>query len=69
MHYSIQDAWYFITHMFSGLELQLIGHDFIYKKGDFVLAMIAFAIIFVIEIYQEKGVDVNKYFPRKTEMD
>jgi D-alanyl-lipoteichoic acid acyltransferase DltB (MBOAT superfamily) len=63
--HSIQDSWYFITHMFSGLEFKLTGHDFIYKKGDFILAMVAFAIIFVLEIFQEKGVDVSKYFLEK----
>ena len=60
--HSIQDAWYFITHLFIGIEFQLVGHDFIYKKGDFILAMAAFAIISVLEIFQEKGIDTTKIF-------
>jgi len=60
--HSIQDAWHFITHLFSGIEFKLIGHDFIYKKGDFILAMASFAIIFVLEILQEKGIDTRKIF-------
>jgi D-alanyl-lipoteichoic acid acyltransferase DltB (MBOAT superfamily) len=60
--HSIQDAWYYITHLFSGLKLQLDGYDFIYDKGKFIFAIVLFAIIFLIEYLQETGVNVVEYF-------
>lgn len=63
--HTIQDAWYFITHIFSDIQFQLEGYDFIYKKEAFFVGVSLFLVIFVLEYYQEKGKDVLTYFLRK----
>lgn len=59
---SIQDAWYFITHLFENLNFNLTGHEFIFEKTAFFIAIIAFLSLFIIEVYEEKGVPVMNYF-------
>jgi D-alanyl-lipoteichoic acid acyltransferase DltB (MBOAT superfamily) len=63
--HSIQDAWYFITHLFSGLKFQLEGYDFIYEKSKFFFALAMFSILFILEYFQETGVNVMDYFMSK----
>jgi len=63
--HSIQDAWYIISHLFANIELNVSGHDFIYEKTNFFVAITAFLFIFVIEIYVEKGKDILKQFMNK----
>lgn len=63
--HSIKDAWYFITHLFSNIELKLLGHEFIFHKTDFLIAITLFVVIFIIEIYNEKGVDMLRQFLSK----
>lgn len=60
--HSLADAWYFITHLFTDLRWQVSGHKFIFEPVNFILALILFLLLFVIEIYQEKSVDAGKYF-------
>ena len=60
--HSISDAWYFVTHMFSNVEFKLIGHDFIFEKENFLLALASFVVIFLVDYYNEKGVDVLHKF-------
>jgi D-alanyl-lipoteichoic acid acyltransferase DltB (MBOAT superfamily) len=62
---STNDAIYFITHLFSNIEIQITGHKFIYEKFNFIFAMVAFGILFMIEYLQEKGVDLLKHFLRQ----
>jgi len=63
--HSIQDAWYYISHLFVDLSFHLKGYDFIYNKTKFIFGMATFFMLFIIEIYQEKGVDVLGYFLKK----
>lgn len=63
--HSIQDAWYYITHLFTDIRFQLEGYDFIYDKTQFVFGMVTFFVLFIIEIYQERGLDVLGYFLKR----
>ncbi|MCD4696679.1 MAG: hypothetical protein K8S16_10615 [Bacteroidales bacterium] len=59
---SIEDAGYFISHLFVNVEWQLTGHDFILEKSNFFIALGAFAIVFIIEYFNEMGYDLlNKF--------
>ncbi|PKP02081.1 MAG: hypothetical protein CVU14_04055 [Bacteroidetes bacterium HGW-Bacteroidetes-9] len=62
--HTIGDAWYFITHIFVDFQFKLSGNRLIYDGIGFFIALISFALLFVIEIYQERGVDVSGYFLR-----
>lgn len=60
--HNIGDAFYFITHMFSGLHLNLSGNKLIFDTSGFFIALVSFAVLFFIEIKQEKGIDILNYF-------
>jgi D-alanyl-lipoteichoic acid acyltransferase DltB (MBOAT superfamily) len=62
---SISDAWYFITHLFTDVQFQLTGHDFIYDKLGFFTGLIAFLILLGIESYIEKGKSLYQHFLNK----
>jgi alginate O-acetyltransferase complex protein AlgI len=49
---SVSDAFYFITHIFTFNKTDL---DFTGNKFKFVLALLLFVIIFIIEIFNEKN--------------
>lgn len=51
--HSIQDAWYFVSHLFDDIEFKLKGYDFIYNKVPFVIAFTTFLIILLLEYLQE----------------
>jgi D-alanyl-lipoteichoic acid acyltransferase DltB (MBOAT superfamily) len=63
--HSIHDAWYFITHIFTDIKIQLQGYDFIYEKEKFFVAMGLFSLIFTMEYFQEKGRNLLGYFLSK----
>jgi len=60
--HSLADAWYFITHLFTDLRWQLSGHKFILEGADFIIALIMFLLLFITEMYEEKGVNVAGKF-------
>lgn len=60
--HSLSDAFYFITHLFSGIDLKLTGHDLIFDKKGFLIAMAAFMILFVWEYLEESGRSPAKWF-------
>ncbi len=60
--HSIHDAWYYITHLFTDIKLQLVGYDFIYEKEKFLIGMVFFMMLFTLEILQEYGRDLTGYF-------
>ncbi|MHC1778247.1 MAG: MBOAT family protein [Lentimicrobium sp.] len=60
--HNISDAFYFITHIFTDFSFNLSGNKLIYDASGFLIAMAAFGVLYFIEIFQEKGVDVEKYF-------
>ncbi len=60
--HSIGDALYFLTHMFTKVSFNLSGNKLIFDTSGFLIAMASFGILFLIEIFQEKGENVEKYF-------
>ena len=63
--HSIGDAWYFITHLFVDFNFKLSGNNFILEHNQFILAILTFIVLFIIEVYQEKGILTEKYFLNK----
>ncbi len=59
---NIDDALYFITHLFSNIEFKVTGHRFIYEKFNFIFALAAFVFLFITEYYREKGVNLLQKF-------
>lgn len=62
---NIGDAWYFLTHMFQDVQLQLKGNRLIYDSTGFLIAMLAFLLVLITEAMQENGVDVSTRFLRQ----
>jgi D-alanyl-lipoteichoic acid acyltransferase DltB (MBOAT superfamily) len=60
--HSIQDAWYFITNLFSGISFETSGHNLIFHKLDFFIALGWFILLFVAEVYIENGKKLLTYF-------
>lgn len=58
----ITDSWYFITHMFTNVEVKMSGNKLIYDASSFFIALSAVAILLLIEYYEEKGISVSDYF-------
>jgi D-alanyl-lipoteichoic acid acyltransferase DltB (MBOAT superfamily) len=52
---SVGDAWYLISHLFSGIQFDLKEIVFIDNKPAFLFALFCFLILFIIEILNEKG--------------
>lgn len=52
---SIGDAWYFLTHLFSGIQFNSNEIAFINNKPEFLFALFCFILLFIVEIINEKG--------------
>ena len=63
--HTIKDAWYIVTHLFSDLNFTLSGNNFIMEPTKFIAGIIAFALLFLVELLQENGIAVEKYFFNK----
>ena len=59
---SVGDAYYFITHLFSGVEMKIFGHDVIYHNERFLIGMVCFMFIFLIEYLNEQGKNLTGKF-------
>ncbi|MEZ5083410.1 MAG: MBOAT family O-acyltransferase [Bacteroidales bacterium] len=59
---SVSDAFYYITHLFSGIEWKFSGHDLVYDKNSFIVGIVGFLFIFIIEYFNEQGEDLMKKF-------
>ena len=59
---SLTDAWYFITHMFSGIKSGEATLDFIQDKTRFFSALVIFALLFIIQMKNEKGKNLPAAF-------
>ncbi|MCB0806744.1 MAG: MBOAT family protein [Bacteroidales bacterium] len=59
---SLTDAWYFISHMFSGLRLGISGYHLVVEKGTFVFALLAYLFVLIYEYQQERGVNLLERF-------
>ena len=52
---TVADAGYFISHIFSNIHFGSNQFNFISNQPQFFFALICFLIIFIIEIFNEKG--------------
>lgn len=52
---SIEDALYLISHLFSNVHFNFEAIEFVTNKPEFLIALIFFSILFVIEMLNEKG--------------
>lgn len=59
---SVSDAWYFISHLTQKFELKFSGYDLLTNKNNFLFAIFCFLILLVIEIFNEKGKNVQIIF-------
>ena len=62
---SIGDAWYLVSHLFSGFQFNLNEFNFIKNKPEFIFALFCFFIILLIEIQNEKGKNVFVLFQKQ----
>lgn len=60
--HSIDDAFYFLTHIFTKFDMNLSGNKLIYDANGFMIGIAAFGVLFLTEIFQERGENVEKYF-------
>jgi alginate O-acetyltransferase complex protein AlgI len=59
---TIGDSWYFLSHIFRNVEFSMSSINFIENKEYFLFAIFFFILLYVIEIFNEKGKDVlSKY--------
>ncbi len=59
---SVSDAFYLITHLFQGIHFDTSDFSFIENKLKFLLAIFFFIIIFIIQIFNEKGKNLQSKF-------
>jgi len=59
---SVSDAFYFITHLFSRVATGSRTFDFIDNKPAFISAILFFILIFIIQIFNEKGKNLLSIF-------
>lgn len=55
---STADAWYFISHLFTGIHFDWSVTAFIDKKTAFIFALFFFAVMFTCEVFIERGKDL-----------
>lgn len=63
--HNIQDAFYFVSHLFADVKISLSGNRLIYDASGFIVALIAFGGVFIKEIMEERKIDVSGYFFRR----
>ncbi len=59
---TVSDAGYFISHIFSNLHFGAAQFNFISNQPQFFFALFCFLIIFIIEIFNEKGKKILSLF-------
>jgi D-alanyl-lipoteichoic acid acyltransferase DltB (MBOAT superfamily) len=59
---NIEDAWYYISHLFQPYEFTGKGMNLIINKTHFIIALVGFAFIMVVEFLQEAGKNLVVYF-------
>ncbi|MCD4730322.1 MAG: hypothetical protein K8R74_06970, partial [Bacteroidales bacterium] len=62
---TMHDAWYFVTHLFSNIELKMQGNEFIFYKVPFTIAFVSFLIILLSEYLQENGKNILNIYLNK----
>jgi alginate O-acetyltransferase complex protein AlgI len=64
---SIDDAWYFLTHLFNGIQFNSNEIAFINNKPEFLFALFCFMLLFIVEIYNEKGKNLLTVYLKQPE--
>lgn len=64
--HSVGDAWYLVSHLFSGVQFNSNEFSFIKNKPEFIFALFCFFIILQIQIQNEKGKNVLAIFQKQT---
>lgn len=59
---SIREAWYFISQIFSFKMGSLFELNMISDLTGFLIGLSGFIILFIVEVFQENGVDMLKLF-------
>ncbi|MEO6133646.1 MAG: MBOAT family O-acyltransferase [Ginsengibacter sp.] len=59
---SVSEAWYFLTHLFSGFRFNLKEFDFINQQPQFAFALCVFIVLFIFEMLNEKGKNLQASF-------
>lgn len=59
---SVNDAWYFLTHLFSNIQFDSKEFSFISNKSQFIFALFFFSVVFIMEIFKEKGKDIGSFY-------
>ncbi|RNI37500.1 MBOAT family protein [Hanamia caeni] len=59
---SVSDAFYLITHLFQGIHFDRSEFSFIENKPKFSLAIFFFIVILIIQIFNEKGKNLQSKF-------
>ena len=60
--HSIQDAWYYISHLFQHYEIDEKGLNLITDRTQFIVAATGFAFLMTIEFLQESGKNMTAWF-------
>lgn len=62
---TLGDAWYLLSHLFSGFRFNINEFNVIKNKPEFIFALFCFFIILQIEIKNEKGNNVVSLFMKQ----
>ena len=53
---SVEDAHYFLTHLFQGIEYEITGYDMGVTHSDHIIALIGIGIVLLFDYMNEKGI-------------
>lgn len=59
---SVHDAFFFLSHLFVGIQFTFSTYSLIPDKAKFLLAICCFLVLFIIEMINEKGYDLQIVF-------
>lgn len=59
---SLSDAKYLLLNAFKNVQFNFSGYSLISNKINFYVAICSFIVLFCLEIFQEKGFDLNSHF-------
>ncbi|HEY5367836.1 MAG TPA: MBOAT family O-acyltransferase [Hanamia sp.] len=63
---SVKDALYLIFHLFSNIHFNGNGTDFIKSKPQFLIGLLCFLILFITEVFNEKGKDLLSVYMKQS---
>lgn len=63
---SVSDAWYYITHILTNIEFKFSGYDLNIDKQKFLIAILSIVIIYIIEMLNEKGYNLQSLFLKQS---